>query len=95
MVAVVIAAVAGGFFYFHKQHAAAVTFNSAAVARGTLTQTVTATGILNPDKSVQVGCQVSGRISEIFADFNSRTYRLTPSAAKSYTKRAVLYCSRR
>ncbi len=80
VVAAVIAVVAGGYFYFHKQRGAAVAFNSAAVSRGTLTQTVTATGILNPDKSVQVGCQVSGRISEIFADFNSQVKAGEPIA---------------
>jgi HlyD family secretion protein len=72
VVAVVIAVVAGGYFYFHRSGATAVTFNSAAVSRGALTQNVTATGTLNPDKSVQVGCQVSGRISDIFVDFNSQ-----------------------
>ena len=70
-VVVVIAAVAGGWFYFHRGHADAPTFNTLAVARGELTQAVTATGILNPDKSVQVGCQVSGRIRNLFVDFNS------------------------
>ena len=60
VVVVVIAAGAGGWFYFHRGHADARTFNTVAVARGELTQAVTATGILNPDKSVQVGCQVSG-----------------------------------
>ena len=71
VIAVVIAAVAGGYFYFRSQRPAAAGFNSAAVARGELTQTVTATGILNPVKSVQIGCQVSGRISKLFVDFNS------------------------
>ena len=72
VVAVVIAVVAGGYFYFHRKHGEALSFNTVAVARGTLTQNVTATGTLNPVKSVQVGCQVSGRISDIFADFNSQ-----------------------
>ena len=71
VVAVVIAAGAGGWFYFHRGGTDASTFNTVAVARGELTQAVTAMGILNPDKSVQVGCQVSGRLRNIFVDFNS------------------------
>ena len=71
VVIIVVASGAGGCFYFHRGHADAPTFNTAVVARGELTQAVTATGILNPDKSVQVGCQVSGRLRNIFVDFNS------------------------
>jgi len=66
-----VAALAVGYFYLHHKRAEAVTFNTTVVARGELTQTVTATGTLNPDKSVQVGCQVSGRLSNIYVDFNS------------------------
>lgn len=32
---------------------------------------VTATGIVNPVVSVQVGSQVSGKVAHLFADFNS------------------------
>ena len=39
--------------------------------RGDLTQVVTATGTLNPVMNVTVGCQVSGRISKLYVDFNS------------------------
>ncbi len=71
VVAVVIAAVAGGYFYFRHQRTEPASFNQATVTRGELTANVTATGILNPVKSVQVGCQVSGRISKLYVDFNS------------------------
>jgi len=47
------------------------TFQTAAVARGPITQAVTATGTLNPVQNVQVGSQVSGNIQKLFADFNS------------------------
>ena len=42
------------------------------VTRGPITQAVTATGTLNPVVNVQVGSQVSGNISKLFADFNSQ-----------------------
>jgi HlyD family secretion protein len=42
------------------------------VTQGELLQVVTATGILNPVTSVQVGCQVSGTITTNYVDFNSQ-----------------------
>jgi len=68
---VVIVAVTGGYYYFCHQRTEPASFNQATVTRGELTANVTATGILNPVKSVQVGCQVSGRISKLYVDFNS------------------------
>src|SRR5438309_4464796 len=47
-------------------------YQTATVTRGPLTQAVTATGTLNPVVNVQVGSQVSGNISKLFADFNSQ-----------------------
>jgi HlyD family secretion protein len=47
------------------------TYQTAAVARGPITQAVTATGTLNPVQNVQVGSQVSGNILKLMADFNS------------------------
>ena len=46
-------------------------YQTVAVTRGPITQTVTATGTLNPVVNVQVGSQVSGNIQKLFADFNS------------------------
>src|SRR5881392_3398079 len=50
----------------------AATYQSANVTRGQITQAVTATGTVNPVVNVQVGSQVSGNISKLFADFNSQ-----------------------
>ena len=50
----------------------ASTYQTASVARGPITQLVTATGTLNPVTNVQVGSQVSGNIQKLFADFNSQ-----------------------
>ncbi|MEP6809035.1 MAG: efflux RND transporter periplasmic adaptor subunit [Chthoniobacterales bacterium] len=49
----------------------AQTFQTAVVARGPITQAVSATGTLNPVVNVQVGSQVSGNIQKLFVDFNS------------------------
>jgi len=71
LIAAVLAVGAGGYFYYRFHRAEPLTFNTVAVTRGDLTQTVTATGTLNPVKSVQVGCQVSGTLNDIRVDFNS------------------------
>ena len=39
--------------------------------KGTITQKVTASGIINPISTVNIGTQVSGTIAEIFVDYNS------------------------
>jgi HlyD family secretion protein len=48
-----------------------VTWETAAVDRGRIVARVTATGTLSALVTVQVGSQVSGRIQQLFADFNS------------------------
>src|SRR5579859_7023104 len=46
-------------------------YQTVQVARGDLTQLVTATGQLNPVTNVQVGCQISGTLDTLFVDYNS------------------------
>ena len=50
---------------------APVRYQTALVDRGPITAVVTATGTVNPVVSVQVGSQVSGKIAQLSADFNS------------------------
>ncbi len=45
------------------------------VDRGDITMTVTATGTLSAVTTVQIGSQVSGVISRLYADFNSRVHK--------------------
>src|SRR5213082_1399525 len=54
------------------RNAGAANYQTAMIMRGPVTQAVTATGTLNPVVNVQVGSQVSGNISKLFADFNSQ-----------------------
>src|ERR1051325_7107790 len=46
-------------------------YQTAPVTRGPIVSRVTATGVLSALVTVQVGAQVSGRVQEIAADFNS------------------------
>ncbi len=71
LLAAVLAAGVGGYFYFHHGGSEKLSYNTVAVTRGELTATVTATGILNPVVNVTVGSQVSGRISKLYVDYNS------------------------
>ena len=45
-------------------------FRTVKIEEGPLTVTISASGTLNPVKSVQVGTQVSGMVSDIYVDFN-------------------------
>jgi HlyD family secretion protein len=50
----------------------AVTYTTVAAQTGSLAQTVTASGTLNPQNTIDVGTQVSGTISVIATDFNAQ-----------------------
>ena len=63
--------VAGGIWYFKQRKSDAPEYQTETVQPGNLVQTVTATGTLNPVVNVTVGSQVSGRISDLYVDYNS------------------------
>ncbi len=63
--------VAAAFLLRRYTSGSGLTYLTAAVTRGPITQAVTATGTLNPVQNVQVGSQVSGNIQKLFVDFNS------------------------
>ena len=48
----------------------AINFNTVKVEKGSISNTVTATGIIEAIKTVNVGTQVSGIINHIYVDFN-------------------------
>jgi HlyD family secretion protein len=76
MRAIAIAIVAAGvwfaFQYWGHKSSAVMEYRTTAVTRGDVTQIVTANGSLNPVQLVEVGSQISGVITEIKVDFNSR-----------------------
>jgi HlyD family secretion protein len=66
----IIIAVAG-YLAFHKSFAAsAPQYEYATVTRGDIENTVSATGILAPVTTVDIGTQVSGTIDSVFVDYN-------------------------
>jgi HlyD family secretion protein len=68
-----MAAVTSGYVLYRRAHSdAAPAYRMAAVERGNIESTVAATGSLGAVRTVQVGTQVSGQISAIYVDFNSK-----------------------
>ncbi|HYD53204.1 MAG TPA: efflux RND transporter periplasmic adaptor subunit [Gemmatimonadaceae bacterium] len=67
-------AVLGGGAWFHQRADAseAPAYRTAALERGSVKATVSATGALSAVRTVQVGTQVSGQVAAIHADFNDR-----------------------
>jgi len=68
---VLVAAVLG-YLIFGRSAKSETQFRMAAVERGNIEATVSATGTLSAVTTVQVGTQVSGRIDELKVDFNDR-----------------------
>lgn len=77
ILAVIAAAAYGGWRFWRARAAAesAPAFRTETVVRGTVDETVTATGTLSAVTTVQVGSQVSGIVASLHADFNSRVRR--------------------
>ena len=69
---VVAAAGAGLFFLIGSRGKPEAKYRTAAIDKGDVTQTVTATGAVSAVITVKVGSQVSGIISKLYVDFNSQ-----------------------
>jgi len=66
-----VAACGGAWWYFKGRGEPPPEYQTTTVARGNLTQAVTATGQLGPVLNVQVGSQISGIVKRLFIDYNS------------------------
>jgi HlyD family secretion protein len=72
VLAVVVAGLAGGGYWYWKHQANdAPSYKTVPVTKGDLIQVVTATGQINPVTNITVGSQVSGIVSRIYVDYNS------------------------
>src|SRR6266700_2697224 len=72
IVGVLGGAVVGGVAYVKRPKDPDLDFKTAQVTHGEITQVVTANGALNPVRTVTVGSQISGIITELKVDFNSK-----------------------
>lgn len=64
-----IAMVIGYLYFFSSKDT--IQYKTEKIDRGTISKYVTATGTVNPVRTVIIGSQVSGLISKLYADFNS------------------------
>jgi HlyD family secretion protein len=64
--------VGGGTWYLYKVDEEAVFYRTAAVERGDLLATISATGTVEPEEVVDVGAQVAGRINSFGKDKNEK-----------------------
>lgn len=68
----IIVVVGAGFWLFGGAKAKhKVTYETATINKGEISESVTATGTIEPVTEVEVGTQVSGIIDKIYADYNS------------------------
>jgi HlyD family secretion protein len=68
---IILIAVVSIYFVFFNSSSSDYSFRFDKVSTGDITVYVTATGSLNAVNTVQVGTQVSGTISKLYADYNS------------------------
>ncbi len=73
LLVVLVAAAAGAVYYFYfrpGRTSSAVSILTAKAQYGYIAKSVTATGTVQPEDSVSVGAQVSGVVSDVYADYN-------------------------
>ena len=71
-VAVVVVVGAGIWFFAGSPAKHKVTYATANVSKGDISNSVTATGTIEPVTEVEVGTQVSGIIDKLYADYNDQ-----------------------
>ena len=72
VVAIVLVVVLGGAWLRARAVKDAPKYRTAAIERGDVTATVSATGSVQPVLQVQVGSQVSGTLAKLYVDYNSQ-----------------------
>jgi HlyD family secretion protein len=69
----IVLAIAGvGLWQWLTRPAPLPPFKTAEIGRGDIVESITANGVINPVRVVNVGTQVSGTVQQLYADFNDR-----------------------
>ncbi|HEV2453236.1 MAG TPA: efflux RND transporter periplasmic adaptor subunit [Verrucomicrobiae bacterium] len=72
-IAVAILAVGAGAWWWRAQGSLKLSFLTAVVKRGAVAATISASGTIEPEETVDVGAQVAGRITAFGTDINGKT----------------------
>lgn len=72
IITILIIMIAASVFFAMTKKNGKVSYETTTVKRSTITQIVEATGTVEPVNTVAIGSQVSGQISAIFVDYNSK-----------------------
>ena len=72
IVVLVVVAIIAIFFLFVKKEPPQTIVDTEAVEYGSLTNSVTATGTVDPVTEVEVGTQVSGTVKKLYVEYNDR-----------------------
>jgi len=72
VVLIVAAGIVFGFTVLKRNNGNGLQYELVAIDKGTVTALVDTTGTLNPVTIVDIGSQVSGKIEQIYVDFNSQ-----------------------
>ena len=94
LVLVGIAILAASVFYYQSSDISQIIYRTAKVERGNIIKSVSASGELNSVVTVQVGSEISGQISELFVDYNTRVKagqviaRIDPESFQARVKQA-------
>ena len=62
----------GGYFFWQRSSKPTTQFKTAEVKRGELLATIPATGTIEPEEVIDVGAQVSARLTEFGNDVNGK-----------------------
>lgn len=68
---ILLALLASSYYFFFTGDKKTDQYTYTQITRGTISQTITATGTLQAVTTVDVGTQVSGKITKLYVDFNS------------------------
>ncbi len=69
-VIVLILLLLSSYYFFFTGDKKALQFSFVQISRGSISQTITATGTLQAVTTVDIGTQVSGKITKLYVDFN-------------------------
>lgn len=69
---IIIAAVAGGIYFYLRNKAPKTEYTTETAARGDLAQTVSVTGEIIPENQAELGFQTGGEVSRVYVDVGDK-----------------------